>query len=124
VGHAPVECSEVGSRINTKKNRRDENMKIVKYYEFDIEDQDEMAEKWGKYLEKSAKTPEKYPRYIFGPAGHAEIGESVEGVSIMEIDNEEQLINYMLELSPPLKAKFVLLYDAGKYVELYMKTKK
>jgi hypothetical protein len=98
-------------------------MKVVKYFEVALEDRDEMAEKWGKYLEKSAKSPDKYPRYIFGPSGHAKAGESIEGVSIMEIDNEEQLINYMLELSPPLKANFVILYDVGKYTELYMKTK-
>ena len=99
-------------------------MKVVKYFELALEDQNEMVEKWGKYLEKSAKSPDKYPKYIFGPAGLAKVGESMEGVSIMEIDNEEQLMNYMLELSPPLKAKFVLLYDVGKYTELYMKMKK
>lgn len=99
-------------------------MKIVKYYSFALADQDKMLAKWGAYLEKSAKTPEKYPKYIFGPAGHATVDDCVEGVSIMEIDNEEQLINYMVELSPPLKAEFKLLYDGGKYVQAYMATKK
>jgi hypothetical protein len=99
-------------------------MKIVKYYEFALEDQDTLFAKWGKYLEKSAKTPEKYPRYIFGPAGHTKFGDCIKGISIMEIDNEEQLINYMLELGPELKAKFELLFDGNKYVELYMQTKK
>jgi len=114
----------VGSYRNTKTERRGENVKIVKYYEFAVEDQDEMLEKWGKYLEKSAKTPEKYPTYIFGPSALAKAGESFKGISIMEIDNEEQLINYLLELSPPLKAKFELLYDGGKYVQAYMERKK
>ena len=99
-------------------------MKVVKFYEFAVEDQDEMLEKWGKYLEKSVKTPENYPTYIFGPSALAKSGESMKGISIMEIDNEEQLINYLLELSPPLKAKFELLYDGGKYVQAYMARKK
>jgi hypothetical protein len=98
-------------------------MKIVKYFEYATEDQDVLLAKWGKYLEKSAKTPEKYPRYIFGPAGHAEMGDCFTGVSIMEIDNEDQLINYMLELGPELKATFKLLYDGGNYVQAYMASK-
>jgi len=57
----------VGSYTNTKTERRGENVKIIKYLEFDLEDQDEMFEKWAKYLEKSAKNPEKYPKYISGP---------------------------------------------------------
>ena len=99
-------------------------MKVVKHYEFAIEDQDEMLEKWGKYLEKSAKTPEKFPKYIVGPYGLAQTGDSIKGISIMEIDNDEQLVNYILELSPPLKAQFKLLYDTAVYVPAYMATKK
>ena len=116
--------SEVGSYTNTKTDRRDEKMKVVKHYEFALEDQDEMLEKWGKYLEQSAKTPEKYPKYIFGPYAIAQSGECVKGISIMEIDHDEQLINYILDLSPPLKAKFELLYDTGKYVPAYMERRK
>lgn len=98
-------------------------MKIVKYYEWALEDQDTLFAKWGKYLEKSAKTPEKYPRYIFGPAGHTKFGDCIKGISIMEIDNAEQLINYMLELSPELKAKFEILFDANTYAQSYMQKK-
>jgi hypothetical protein len=103
---------------------RHKHMKVVKHYEFAIEDQDEMLEKWGKYLEKSAKTPEKYPKYIVGPYALAQTGDSMKGISIMEIDNDEQLINYILELSPPLKADFKLLFDTAVYVPAYMATKK
>ena len=99
-------------------------MKIVKHYEFALEDQDEMLEKWGKYLEKSAKTPEKYPTYIYGPVAIAKTDGSIKGVSIMEIDNEEQLVNYILELTPPLKAKYELSFDATTYVQGYMERKK
>ena len=96
-------------------------MKYVKFWEVAIEDQDESIEKWGKYMETSKKTPEKYPRYIFPPHG---VGEALKGISIMEADNEEQLINYIIELAPPLKIKFVPLLDATKYIETYMQTKK
>ena len=96
-------------------------MKYVKFWEVPIEDQDEVIEKWGKYLEESKKNPEKYPTYIFPPHG---VGKMMNGISIMEVDNEEQLINYMIALSPPLKAKFVPLIDSTKYIETYMKSKK
>ena len=99
-------------------------MKVIKHYEFAKADEDEMLEKWGKYLEKSAQTPEKYPKYIIGPYGIAQTGDFIKGVSIMEIDNDEQLINYMLELAPPLKAKFTLLWDTAIYVPAYMAMKK
>jgi len=99
-------------------------VKVVKFFNFAIEDRDEMFEKWGKYLEKAAKTPEKYPKYIYGPGGLTKFDESFHGVSIMEIDNAEQLSNYMLELSPPLNAKFEILFDANVYAQAYMERKK
>ena len=96
-------------------------MKYLKFYEIPAEDLDEVTEKWGKYLEESKKTPEKFPTYIFPPHG---LGNAAKGVSIMEADNEEQLINYILALSPPLKIKFVPLIDSSKVMETYLKTKK
>ena len=99
-------------------------MMVVKHYEFSKEDENEMLEKWGKYLETSAKNPDDYPKYIYGPAGIAQTSDSIKGISIMEIDNDQQLINYMLELAPPLKAKFTLLYDTSKYVETLTRKQK
>ena len=99
-------------------------MKVVKNYEFDISDQDEMLQKWGKYLEDAEKNPEKYPKYIVGPYIIAQTSEVMQGVSIMEIENDEQIVNYILALSPPLRAEFTLLYDSNVYVPAYMATKK
>ena len=99
-------------------------MKFVKHYEYAKEDEDKMLELWQKYLEKSAKTPEKYPKYIFGPYGMAQLGDTMKGISVMEIDTDEQLVNYMLALSPPLKAKFTLLLDPNVYVPAYMERQK
>ena len=96
-------------------------MMVVKHYKFHKEDEPKMLEKWGKYLETSAKNPEKYPKYIFGPAGIATTGEYVKGISIMEIKDDQQIINYMLELAPPLIAEFKILYDTNKYVETLTK---
>ena len=99
-------------------------MKIVKYYEIDLKDRDEMFEKWGKYLEDSKADPEKYPKYIVGPYIIAKTGDTMQGISIMEIENDEQLVNYILALSPPLRAEFTLLYDSNVYVPAYMAAKK
>ena len=112
--------SEVGSLKSTNTKGRGEKMKFIKYWEVAEDSVDEVIEKWGKYLEKSAKTPEKYPRYILPP--HIEC-ETLKGVSIMEADNEEQLMNYIAELWPPLKIKFVPLLDSSEYIPIYLKTK-
>jgi len=96
-------------------------VKYVKFWEVAMEDQDEAIKRWGAYLEKSKKTLEKYPRYILLPHG---VGEALKGISILEADTEDQLINYILELAPPLQIKFVPLLDATKYIETYMQTKK
>ena len=45
------------------------------------------------------------------------------GVSIMEANTEEQLINYMVALSPSIKINFVPLVDSSKVVEAYLKRK-
>ena len=99
-------------------------MKVVKHFEYAKADEAKMLKLWGEYLEKAAKTPEKYPKYIVGPYGYAKSGDSIQGVSIMEIDTDEQLINYMLDLSPPLKAKFTLLFDVAIYVPTLMERQK
>jgi len=96
-------------------------MKYVKFWEVPVEKRDEAIAKWGKYLETSKVAPEKYPRYIFPPHG---VGEELVGISVMEADDEDQLINYLLELSPPFKIRFEPLIDSSKYVEFYLKTKK
>ena len=96
-------------------------MKYLKYWDVPDDKMDEAIQKWGAYLEKSQKTPEKYPRYIFPPHG---MGKASGGVSIMEADNEEQLINYMVELTPPMTLEFVPLIDSNKFIETYIKHKK
>lgn len=98
-------------------------LKVIKHYEFLIADQDEMLEKWGAYLDKAKKNPEKYPKYIVGPLIVAQTGDTMKGVSIMEIEKDDQLVNYILDLSPPLKARFELLYDANNYIPIYMERK-
>ena len=99
-------------------------MKVVKHYKYAKADEPKMLELWGKYLDKAAKSPKKYPKYIVGPYGYAQSGDWVKGVSIMEIDTDEQLINYMLELSPPLIAKFTMLFDTALYVPALMERQK
>ena len=96
-------------------------MKFVKLWEVPEEDMDEAIKKWEKYLEESKKTPEKYPIYVFPPHGQGTI---LKGISIMEADSEEQLINYILALSPSFKIKFEPLLDSNKGIETYLKTKK
>ena len=96
-------------------------MKFVKLWEVDPMNLDEAIDKWGKYLEESKKTPDKYPTYVFPPHGQGKISK---GISVMEADSDEQLINYILALSPPFKIKFEPLLDSTKATEIFLKTKK
>ena len=46
-----------------------------------------------------------------------------EGIAIVEVENEEQLTNYLLFVSPEFKMKFVPVLEITKTFELYNKTK-
>lgn len=94
-------------------------MKFIKYWEVSEESLDEGLVRWNKYLEKSAKTPERYPTYIFPP--HFE--KTMKGISIMEAETEEQLLNYVAELWPPIKIKFVPLLASSEFIPKYLKAK-
>ena len=107
-----------------KNHQKGDILKVIKHYEFPMADHDEMLEKWGAYIEKAKKNPEKYPKYIAGPLIIAQTGDVMKGVSIMEIDNDDQLVNYILDLSPPLVAKFELLYDTNNYIPIYLERMK
>jgi hypothetical protein len=96
-------------------------VKYIKFWELREEDLDEGIQVWGKYLEESKRTPEKYPTYVFPPHG---LGKINKGISVMEADNEEQLINYIIALTPPFKIKFEPLLDSNKIVETFLKVKK
>ncbi|MEM2960000.1 MAG: hypothetical protein QXU67_00180, partial [Candidatus Bathyarchaeia archaeon] len=68
-------------------------MKFLKFWEICPDDMDKGIPKFLKLLEEMKKEPKKYPRYIVPPHG---MGELFKGISIMEADNEEQLISYIL----------------------------
>lgn len=95
-------------------------MKVIKFWKLCPEDLDKGIAKFGKLLEEMNKAPEKYPKYVVPPHG---VGDVFKGISILEADNEEQLVNYILAVTPEFKIKFIPLIDSSKAIELYMKTK-
>jgi hypothetical protein len=96
-------------------------VKVVKFWKLGEEDLDKGVAKFGKLLEEMKKEPAKYPKYVVPPHG---IGSVFKGMSILDADNEEQLINYILALTPEFKIKFMPLIESSKAIEIYMKTKK
>ncbi|MEM4975728.1 MAG: hypothetical protein QXT64_00210 [Desulfurococcaceae archaeon] len=108
------------SDVGDSKLKGGENVKFVKFWEICPEDMDKGIPKFLKLLEEMKKNPGKYPRYILPPYG---IGELFKGISILEADNEEQLISYILAVTPEFKIKFVPLIDSSKAIEMLMKTK-
>ena len=83
-------------------------------------DMDKAIEKWKKYLEERKKTPEKFPKYIFLPHG---AGEFSKGISIIEHDNDEQLLNHITFLWPEIKVKAEPAIDLSKAIEIYMRSR-
>lgn len=96
-------------------------MKYVKFWEVPkLTDMDAAIAKWQQLLAAMEATPAKYPTYVFGPHG---IGQTLKGISVLEADTEDQLINYILALSPEFNIKFEPLLDAQKTVASYLKSK-
>lgn len=81
---------------------------------------DKGIQKFMKMLDDMKKDPVKYPRYIIPPYG---IGEPFRGFSVVEADNEEQLINSINALTPEFKVRFEPLIEISKAIEIYMKAK-
>ena len=96
-------------------------MKYVKFWEVPrSSDLDAAIAKWQKLLAAMEATPAKYPTYVFGPHG---IGQTLKGISVLEADTEDQLINYILALSPEFNIKFEPLLDGQKTVATYLQSK-
>ncbi|NIM59025.1 MAG: hypothetical protein GTO16_08805 [Candidatus Aminicenantes bacterium] len=83
-------------------------------------DMDKAIEKWKKYLEERERTPEKFPKYIFLPHG---VGEFSKGISIIEHDKDEQLLNHITFLWPEIKVKAEPAIDLSKGIEIYLQSK-
>lgn len=96
-------------------------MKVLKFWKLSPEHMEAGIAKYVKLLEEMKKAPESYPKYVVPPHG---IGGVFKGISIMEADNEEQLMRYILAVTPEFKIKFVPLIESSKAIELYMKTRR
>jgi hypothetical protein len=94
--------------------------RYLTFWEFPVEDIDRAIIKWNKFIESSKKMPLKFPKFVFPPIGAGKLNE---GIAIVEVENEEQLTNYLLFVSPEFKLRFVPILEATKTFEVYNKTK-
>ena len=95
-------------------------MKYVSLWEFSPEDLDKVVEKIGRVNAERQKVPEKYLKIVF-PA-HT-FGGEFKGLTIVEVDNPEQIENLVVQVMPELKVKYVPLLEVEKLIELYQKEK-
>ena len=91
---------------------------MLNQYEF-WGDMDKAIVKWKKYLEERERTPEKFPRYIFLPHG---AGEFSKGISVVECDEDDQLLNHITFLWPEIKVKAEPAIDLSKGIEIYLRS--
>ena len=81
-------------------------------------DMDKAIVKWKKYLEERERTPKKFPRYIFLPHG---AGEFSKGISVIEYDTDDQLLNHITFLWPEIKVKAEPAIDLSRGIEIYLR---
>jgi len=93
---------------------------MTNQYEF-WGDIDEAIVKWEKYLKERERTPEKFPKYIFPPHWAGEFGK---GISIIEYDTDDQLLNHIVFLWPEIRVKLEPALDLDKGIETYLRSKK
>lgn len=97
-------------------------MRYICFWESKPEDADKILEKWTKREEERKKDPEvdaKYTKVIFPP----HFISHTKGFSVDEA-SPEQLMNTTLFWFPEMKVKFIPIYDAAEWTELYLKSKK
>jgi hypothetical protein len=75
-------------------------------------------------MEDLKKNPEKYPKMVFPPHLISTEGGKANGVTIIETDDEEKLIDFLLNVWPEQNCKIVPLLDTAKLGEIYLKMKK
>lgn len=75
-------------------------------------------------MEAIKKNPEKYYKTVFPPHLMSTEGGKMNGVAVLETDDEEKIIDSLMSDWPEASAKIVPLFDAAKVAELYLKIKK
>ena len=103
------------------KTRRGDKVKYLVTWEVDFENMDKIIEKFMKYEAESKKFPEKYPKNVI-PVYIVYDGSKA--FTVWEVDDPEQIAYKVAFSMPELKGKIVPIFDAAKFIEIYMKMKK
>jgi hypothetical protein len=92
---------------------------MLNQYEF-WGDMDKAIVKWKKYLEERERTPEKFPTYIFPPHW---AGEFSKGISVIDYETDDQLLNHITFLWPEIKIKVEPAIDLSRGIDIYLRSK-
>lgn len=102
-------------------------MKYLVVWEFAPEDRDTVIEKNTKFREKREKDPEKFIKPIFPPhslgADFPQLSEKSRGITIIEADEEEKLIEFVQTLMPEMRITLVPITPTDKNIKFYQKIK-
>jgi len=96
----------VGSYTNTKKGRRGEEMKYLALWEYDLEDERALIEKFKTRPESEIK------RLV--PPYH--LGGQTKGFSLYEAENFEQIEKFCHHYAPELNFKIYPIIETAKVV--------
>jgi hypothetical protein len=96
-------------------------MNVIAFFEYEPEDFEKAAKKFGEAMADRQKGSKKFPKQIFPTTA---LGGEYKGFVIYEDPTEEQLNNIVIHYMPEIKWKFVQLADAAKFIDQYFKAKK
>lgn len=109
---------QVPRRKHKQKNRSVEDVKYIAFWELDLEDMDKVIEKDKQVNAEREKGTEKFPKTL---SDSYSIGGESKGFILYETDDPDQLTNIALHYAPEMKWKFMPIFEASKFIELYLK---
>ena len=91
-------------------------MKYLVYWKFKAEDLDKVIELFMEAEKRS--DPENYPKAL-SPTYY--LHNKFEGIRIVEVEREEQIINYHVYYQPYLESTFKSVSNSIDFIKAYMK---
>jgi len=90
-------------------------MRFIVFWEYNPDDLEKVIKRLKEFEKEIKKNPKKYPKIVFGPYLFG--GES-KGISVCDIEGDEQPVNYHLFFQAELKMSFVPIVELDTAFDL------
>lgn len=90
-------------------------MNFIVFWEYDPDELEKVVKRLKEFEKELKKNPSKYPKMTFGPYLFG--GES-KGITVCDIEDDEQPVNFHLYFQAELKMSFVPIVEVDTALEL------